>query len=195
MNNLSEGSNLIDVTNFNQLQIQIPSADRAKLTKSSRTLKQSDILRPEIEQNDLERMEIEEKVPYDEIRMRLPTVWDQYRFLVDIKNIYLPKWDKINKKPKWATEKYLVGVMLNRIFSLKIEQIKKPPPVTKKKKKGQMLQILEQFANKPLGFEVEREPQKKWLIKMIYSLDQNNEIFRPAIQEIKKTIPIELKLL
>ena len=193
MNFSIEGSNPSEEKNFNQISKQTNTGEGAKFTKSPRVLKQSDIFRTESGQNTGQKMEIEEKVPYTEIRMRLPTVWDQYRFLVDNQKLYLPKWEKVSKKPKWATEKYLVDVMLGKNFSLKIEQIKKAPPVTRQMTKGELLELLERLANKPLGFEFDRGPPKKWVKKMIYSLNPDHEIFKPTIEEVIKTIPIGLK--
>jgi len=191
MNFTNQNSSPTEDTNFKNINTQQITNDEANLRNLARTLKQSDILRDTTGQNIGQKMETEEKVPYNEIRSRLPTVSDQYRFLVDKKKIYLPKWNKKDEKPKWATEKYLVSVMLNKTLSLKKEEVKKPPEVTKKLTKGEILKILEGLVNQPLGFETDREPTNKWLITIIYSIKPDHEIFKPIVEEATKTIPTE----
>ena len=46
----------------------------------------------------------EESIELSLLRQKLPTTFAQYRFItIDLK-IDLPKWEKMNKRPKWATE-------------------------------------------------------------------------------------------
>ena len=85
----------------------------------------------------------------------------------------------------------MIGVLLKKNFSLKIEEIKKPVEVTEKLTIGELRKILEGLIDKPLGFEVDRPPPTKWLIKVIYSLNPNHEIFQPIKEDITKTIPKE----
>ena len=133
----------------------------------------------------------EESIELSLLRQKLPTTWAQYRFItVDLK-IDLPKWEKMNKRPKWATEKYLLGVIFGKYFSIKKESVKEPEIDLKDCSKGQLIKILETLAQKELGFEKGREPKKEWLKKIIYSLDPNNEIFRRSEDKIRKIISKE----
>ena len=191
MNDSDQSSTPADVKNFTNVNKQQKINEEANLRNLTRKLKQSDILRDDPEQISDQTMEIEEKIPYTEIRKRLPTIWDQYRFVVDKQKIYLPKWKTRDKKPKWATEKYLVNVMLKKNFGLDLKNLKKPEEPLAGLTKGEMINILEQLVNKPLGFEEERNPPKKWLITVIYSLKPDHEMFKPVTEEITKTIPRE----
>lgn len=191
MNYSDSGSNLTNQINLEKDEAQ-QSKDQAKIEKLAKRLKQSDIVAFEEVQNSDRIMEIEdERIPLEEIRSRLPTVWDQYKFITEAEKIYLPRWENISHKPKWASEKYLVGVMLKKYFGLKRELIRKPVSVVKRQTKGELVKILEGLVKKPLGFDMDRKPPKKWLVKIIYSLNPNHEIFQPATEKIMKLIPKE----
>ncbi len=138
-----------------------------------------------------ERMIIEEKITNLELRQRLPTIRDQYKFLVDEKKLYLPKWKILRNRPKCITEKYLLGILMGQIFSIKEDKIKKPKDITKNLTKLELQKILEGLVDKPLGFEIDREPDRKWLVKVIYSLSPNNEVFQSTEQELGKLLPKE----
>ncbi len=136
-------------------------------------------------------MLIEDKISNLALRQRLPTIWDQYRFLWDNKKVYLPKWRIKRNRPKCITEKYLLGVLLRQNFAINQDQVKKPLEVTKSCTKIQLINILEELASKPLGFEIDKEPENKWLITMIYSLNPNHEIFKTVEETAARVFPKE----
>lgn len=136
-----------------------------------------------------QKMVPETSVLKEELRQRLPTVYHMYKFVRDKLKIELPRWEKVTKRPKWATEQYLLGIIQGRYFALEKSSVKEPVTVKKDKTKGELREILENLAGKELGIGLDYEPKKEWLIKMIYSLDQNNEIFKSAEDETRATIP------
>ncbi len=139
----------------------------------------------------VQRMLLEEKIEDKILREKLPTVFDQYRFVVKELGYYLPKWEAKSDRPKWATEKYLVGIIQGAVFGIKKEKVKKPVDYKNRYTKGEMLQVLDSLADRPLGFTTGNEPPVKWLIKVIYSLNPNHEMFQTIEEKTKRTIPEE----
>lgn len=133
----------------------------------------------------------EVRIPNLELRRRFPTVQILYNFLVQDKNLYLPKWKDPKNRPKFITEEYLFKVLEGKYFSIKRDKIKKPVEVTKKCTKGELLKILQMLSEKPLGFEFDKEPNVGWLLKVIYSLNPDHEIFKPVEEIVQKTISKE----
>lgn len=136
-----------------------------------------------------QKMIPEESVVSKLLRERLPTVYDQYKFVTEVQNKDLPPWKHSTKRPKWATERYFRGVMEDKYFSLTKDLVKEPVKVIRDKTKGELREILEECSGKDLGFEIDCEPKKKWLVKMVYSVKQDHEMFKPAEDEIKTVIP------
>lgn len=190
MNQSDQGSTLGNVENLINSNTQ-KTTQETKLKNLTKKFKESDILTFKAEQNSDQGMDIEEKVPYSEIRKRLPSVWAIYRFIVDKQKVYLPEWKYKFKKPKWATEKYLKDVMLKNNFALDKNKKKDPEELEIKLTRGELISILEQITNKPLGFETGREPPKEWLVTVIYSLNPDHQMFKPVANEIKRTVTKE----
>lgn len=136
-----------------------------------------------------QRMIAEERVISKLLRERLPTIYDQYKFVTETQNKDLPYWKNSVKRPKWVTEEYLRGVMEDKYFSLTKDQTREPVKVTKEATKGELREYIERLSGKNLGFGIGQEPKKKWLLKILYSIQPNHEVFRPTEDEVKTTIP------
>ncbi len=152
----------------------------------------SEVQRKKVGKNQISinnQMVDEKQVDLLMLRERLPTIYHQYQFITENLGLYLPPWKVISKRPKWATENYLFGVMTEKYFSIPRAQLKKPKKVYKKLTKAELSTILEKLCGKDLGFKIDYEPEKKWYHNLIYSLDPNHELFRPVDQIIKATIP------
>ena len=107
-------------------------------------------------------------------------------WLIHKKN--LPEW-KSSHRPKWATQKYLLGVTKDEYLSIPKDSVRDPVKVVQYKSKGELIKILEESTDKKLGFEIEFEPKIEWLITVIYSINPNHKIFQPLDTVIKTTLP------
>ena len=126
-----------------------------------------------------------------ELRQRIPTLLDLYKFVTENRRFYLPKWKKGKEKQKCINENYLMGILNEQTFTISKDKIKKPVEVTRSCTKLELLKILEELADKPLNFECGFEPDKKWLLKVIFSLNPNHRIFRPVEKIVTRTLPKE----
>jgi len=123
------------------------------------------------------------------LRQRLPTLWDLYQFLVHSEDIYLPPWREQTKRPIWVTENYLEGVLQKKYYQIKRSQVRKAIPITKRIKKHELLQYLQQEVDKPLGFKEEREPDARWLTKALYNVNPAHEVFEQEDDSLRRLIP------
>ncbi|CAD8188429.1 unnamed protein product [Paramecium pentaurelia] len=104
-----------------------------------------------------------------------------YNALV-IKNYYLPEFNSLA-----ITCEYLLNVALNKCFRIKISQIK-IGQILKKVPKLKLFQELDmklQGKKINIGFTIDKLPDKKWLINVLHTLDQNNEVFKYFVEHDK----------
>ncbi len=188
---MSQGSILYVCEILKFIEQKEKTVENLQLGSLASGLRQAAVTESVQNSTQVERMLLEEKIDYNVLREKLPTVFDQYRFVVNKLGYYLPTWKTKTKRPKWATEKYLVGIMEGRIFGIKKNSIKKPGEFQNRYTKGEMLQVLEDLAGKELGFETGNEPPVNWLKKVIYSLNPNHKMFQTMEDSIKRTIPEE----
>lgn len=142
-------------------------------------------------QLNLDVIEEDVKLPVSFLRQKFPTVWEFYRYLVDIRMLYLPQWTIKSKKPKCITEKYLYNILISKNFSVKSSLISVPPVVTKQYPKSGLINWLSKLTELPLGFEYDNYPKKEWIITVIYSLKKDHEIFQKVTDSVKRSIPQE----
>jgi len=131
----------------------------------------------------------EERLSIQMLRQRLPTTWSLYSFLVENQKIFLPPWKNRRKRPKWATAKYLEGILADKFFLIKRDQVRKPGKGGESVSKGELVDFLGALVDKELGFEKEREPSVKWLRKVLYSINPQHKIFQTATMKMERTIP------
>ena len=122
-------------------------------------------------------------------------MWDIYNFLATEEKLYLPFWKKKSKRPRYITKRYLLDILTKAAFSIQKDQIKEPEEVTKQVSKGELVRFLQELTNKPLKFEEGREPNKEWLISVIYSLHPSHKIFEKSGSQMRRTLPQEFNFL
>ena len=73
----------------------------------------------------------EQSITVNELKSKLPSIEELYKFVVEKMGRYLPKWSGGSKRPKWLTTEYLTQIMEYKVFSIETKKIKKPPKMPK----------------------------------------------------------------
>ncbi len=124
------------------------------------------------------------------LRERLPTIRDFYLFLRDAENIYLPTWGANFRRPRWASEKYLEGILTEKYFFLRKDEVRKPVPrLVAEKTRVELVSYLEKEVDKPLGFTTARCVPKKYVTKLLYSVNPEHELFKRVFEKRGRKIP------
>jgi len=116
-----------------------------------------------------------------------------YGYLEKEMKLYLPRLEN-----KCITDNYLEGALKNELLILAKEKIKEPIFVKKCSRHELVLELVnildnvirknDETKNIRLGFDETNPANKKWLINMLYTLNENHELF----QKIPTTIDKDL---
>lgn len=118
------------------------------------------------------------------LSLYIPNKATLYRIMIK-KGYVLP-----SETSKACTEEYLLDCLHDKIFSIKAENFR--PFLLEKDVSISSLRIIEEIkkkASKPLGFTLDKLPDKKWLLDVLYSLDKQNKIFSDPTEEITRELP------
>jgi len=118
------------------------------------------------------------------------------KLLGNVQNFYLALVDQGWSLPKFnrnsITFQYLWSVFMGECFRIKRVEVKKVVLFKKVSKKYIFEQI--NLTIKNFGFPNEKIPEKEWLIDILFTIDQNNEIFKknkPEIEDPVVKVPLK----
>ncbi len=132
-------------------------------------------------------MDVRKPIPKQELREIFPTVGTLYNYLEDKKGLYLPFYGGDGNRDQSITVDYLFEILKGTAFSIRRENIKKPPRVKKACLKWELQEKIEKVSNKKCLFPEGRLPSKEWLLEVLYSLDPSDEVFTME-SELEKSV-------
>jgi len=106
-----------------------------------------------------------------------------YDILSDAKGCYLPEFGD-----KCITEDYLLKVAKGELFAIPAADIKRAR-LKKKPSCSDLYNKIIPLAKKPLGFDEDVLPEKRWLIDVLCTLNSHDDVFLPALSGIVREFP------
>ena len=110
-----------------------------------------------------------------------------YDILSDFKGYYLPDWQS-----KAITEAYLLQVAKQQVFTLKKEDLK-IGSLCRKAQIPDLMNILGENTELPLGFGKDSRPNKKWLVNCLHTVCPQHSLFHPKTSETERTCKLPEK--
>ena len=115
----------------------------------------------------------------------LPSKQALYDILVHKKKYYMPSFES-----SCITDKYLLKVAKKQVFSISETSVK-IGHLNMKLFVSDLMNILKEIVEMPLGMDENHSPNKEWLINCICTLKPSHQIFSSGLSTITRKFPSE----